>query len=199
MKKAVLFVAVFLTGITTQTFAQQNNVIYKPGTNNRYYDSQEISFVENGVLYLVNTIGTFHFREISKPYPDLRSRRNYNTIYYPSAPGHVNYIHNRRDNRSMIRTDQSGRIRAIGETTINYQRNGKVKRIGGITMQYHRGRLIRIGNMQIEYNRRGLIRNTIGYINRFNQRDWHEDWYTYNNDFDDDWFDYRDRKRKKKI
>ena len=65
MKKSILTVVLFLMGMTTQTFSQQNkNVAYNPGTYDRYYNSHEIRFVENGVLYLVATNGTFHFREL---------------------------------------------------------------------------------------------------------------------------------------
>jgi hypothetical protein len=205
MKKAVLFVAIFLMGMATQTFAQRhNNVVYNPGTNVRYYDAQEIRFVENGVLYSVATNGTFRFRTLQRPFTN--SRRGYTTNYYGMTPGEVVYVNERHNNRSQIRFDRYGRIGSIGETLISYQRDGKVRSIGCVPLQYRRGSLIRVGNLEVIYNRRGMIRNTIGYVNRYNKQYWHEDWYEYYNDWSDDWNDEwnddrnnrGDRKRNKK-
>lgn len=195
MKNAILFVAVFLMGIATQTFAQRNNKVdYKPGTEHRYYNTQEIRFVENGVLYSVATDGTFNYSVLNRPYQYSNSRRNYNTVYYNTAPGHVTYINRRHYTSPQVKIDRYGRIRSIGETLITYQRNGKVRSIGCVALQYHRGLLTRVGNLQIVYNRRGKIKSTIGHVNRYNQQYWHEDWYGYDSGYRDDY----DRKRNKK-
>lgn len=206
MKKVFLLVAVFLVGNATQTFSQhRHDVVYNQGTYDRYHNSQEIRFVENGVLYMVATDGTFRFRELHRPFQYSRARRNHNTIYY-SSPGHHNSVKYRRGYRSNIRTDRFGRIRSIGQTLITYKRNGSVKTIGCVSMQYFRGSLLRVGNLEIIYNRRGKIRNTIGHVNRFNRKYWHDSWYRNNNDWDgddwnddwdDDWDDYPNRKRNR--
>ncbi len=202
MKKSILTVVLFLMGMTTQTFSQQNkNVAYNPGTYDRYYNSHEIRFVENGVLYLVATNGTFHFRELHDPYGYRNGRRNYKTVYYNSVPGQVTYANSRRGYNNLIRTDRFGRIRSIGPTQITYKRNGKVRSIGCVTMTYHRGLLTSVGNLEIHYNRRGKIRKTTGHVNKYNRKYWHDSWYRNNNDWDDDdWDDDwgHDRVRKKK-
>ncbi|KAA3624036.1 MAG: hypothetical protein DWP94_04555 [Flavobacterium sp.] len=207
MKKSILLVVLFLMGMTTQTFSQQNkNVANYPGTYDRYYNSHEIRFVENGVLYSVATDGTFHFRELHDPYAYRNGRRNYKTMYYNSVPGQVTYVNSRRGNRNLIRTDRLGRIRSIGSTQITYKRNGKVRSIGSVTMTYNRGLLTSVGNLIVHYNRRGKIRKTTGYVNRYNRKFWHDSWYRHNNDWDgddwddgwdDDWGHDRNRKRKK--
>lgn len=214
MKKVFLLVAVFLVGITTQAFSQHNkNVAYYPGTYDRYCNSEEIRFVENDVLYMVAIDGTFRFRQLNRPYQYSRTRRNHRTVYYNSAPGHVTYSYGRRGYVSNIRTDRFGRIRSIGNTYITYQRNGKVKTIGCVTMQYHRGLLYSVGNLYVIYGRHGKIRKTKGHVNRYNKQYWHDSWYKNNNDWDDDdiydgwdddYNDYdddrgdRNRKRKRK-
>ena len=63
MKKVFLLVAVFLIGITTQAETKTNaeNVTINPGKKHRYTNAQEITFVENAVLYAVKTDGSFSF------------------------------------------------------------------------------------------------------------------------------------------
>lgn len=205
MKKSILLVALALMGMTTQTtLANHQDVSINPGNYDRYYNTQVIRFVENGVMYSVRTDGSFKFRVLRDPYQFRRGRSNHNVNYYPTAPGHNNY--NRRGFRPFIKTDRFGRIRSVGETLITYKRNGKVRSIGRVNLFYQRGRLVQIGNMQIIYNRRGKIRRVIGYVNRYNRKFWHGDWYRYNNDWEGD--DYRedwddddfrnDRKRERK-
>ncbi|MBT8275077.1 MAG: hypothetical protein KJO39_02950 [Bacteroidia bacterium] len=204
MKKSILLVVLFLMGMTTQTFSQRNrNVNHNPGNYDRYYNTHEIRFVENGVLYSVAVDGSFNFRQMYRPYNSNRGRRNFNTVYYNSAPGAVTYINTRPVEHYRVRYGRYGRIKSIGPTLIRYRRDGRVKSIGCVAMTYYRGSLSTVGNLQILYNRRGKIRNTIGHVNRYNKKFWHDDWYRYNRDRDDDdwddddWEDDRERRRKK--
>jgi len=200
MRKVIVLVAVFLVGITTQTFStNQLSVDQNPGKKHRYDKSQYIDFVENGVRYMVYTDGTFDFTIINPAHLYNRGRQNQNVIYYSSAPGSVYNYNKRRRFRSAIRTDRYGTIISIGSTLITYKRNGKVKSIGIVPLRYHRGTLVQVGNMEIFYNRNGRIRNTIGNINRFNRKTWHDDWYINNDcDIDDYWKnDFGDRRRKR--
>jgi len=209
MKKVTLLVVVFLVGMTAQ--AQKRYVdknVYQNQGNHRYYNSQVIRFVENGVLYKVATNGTFDFTILNRPYTSRpRGRRNHE-VNYNGTPGHI-YNGGRRS--GFIKTDRFGNIHSIGRTQITYKRNGKVRSIGRVPLYYKRGRLVQIGNMQIVYNRFGKIRDTHGIINRLNRKVWHDDWY-YLNDRNEDWFDNDDwdddwdddyfrgnRKRKKNI
>ena len=207
MKKSILLVALFLFGMTTQTFSQRiRNVDHIPGNYDRYYNSHEIRFVENGVLYSVATDGSFRFRPLYGPYHSQRGRWNYNTNYYNSTPGGVTYVNTRPIEQFRVRYGRHGRIKAIGPVLIRYRRDGRVKSIGCVAMSYHRGLLHSVGNLQIIYNRRGKIRTTIGHVNRYNKRFWHDDWYRNNNDWDgddfydewdDDWSHDRRRNRKR--
>ena len=52
-----------------------------------------------------------------------------------------------------IERDFRGRIRNVGNVFINYDRRGNVRRIGSIFLRYHRGRLVRVGDLRINYNR----------------------------------------------
>ena len=201
MKKVLLLVVVFLIGSTTQSIAQNHqNVQVKPGKKHRYYNSQEIAFVENGVLYSVRTDGTFSFNRIHRPYSYKERRNNHNVIYYPGTPGNSNYYKGRRGRgyNAKIKTNRYGQIIGIGRTCIFYKRNGKVKAIGSVPMQYFRGRLVSVGNLEIIYNRFGKIRSTTGHVNRNNRNNWHDDWYNeYNDDYEGDW-NRRSRKKKNK-
>lgn len=172
MKKVFLLVAIFLVGSATQTIAQNHqNVVTNSGNKHRYYNSQEIRFVEDGVLYTVSTRGELNFTFLQASNPYRVDRRNHNVIYYG------NDFNFRRNYRARVLKDRFGIIHRVGNTPIEYKRNGKVKRVGTIYFQYHRGLLVQVGNMQITYNRRGEIRDTQGYVNRLNRKLWHDDWY----------------------
>ncbi len=191
MKKSILLVGLFLFGMTTQTFSQRiRDVDHLPGNYDRYYNSHEIRFVENGVLYSVATDGTFKFRALYGKQFSQWNRRNYNINNISTTPGPVTYVNTRPVERFRVRYGRNGRINGIGSTLIRYRRDGRVKSIGSVAINYYRGLLSSVGNLQVVYNRRGKIRTTIGHVNRYNKKFWHDDWYRYNNDWDgDDFFD----------
>ncbi|MDC8003946.1 hypothetical protein POV27_07770 [Aureisphaera galaxeae] len=205
MKKVLLLVALFLGGMTTQLTAQHHgnhggHTTIKKGKKHRYYNSQSVRFVEDGVLFTVYTDGTFDFEEAAicgtpYQYQRQRQRQNRNVVYHGNSNnrrgrrGHINY------NRLRVKTDLYGNIIAVNNICIGYKRNGKVKQIGSVPIYHQRGFMVQVGGMTIEYNRFGEIRRTYGTINRFNRNVWHDDWYTYNdydNDWDDDWNDWDD-------
>ncbi|MCW9038034.1 hypothetical protein [Altibacter sp.] len=202
MRKAVFLVAVFLVGSTTQIFAQKNHRYeVQKGKKHRYYNAQEIRFVENGVLFTIATDGTFYYDFTGEAPVSNRPRRGYQVVYYNGAPGAVHYRTGRYHYKNAITTDRFGRVRSIRDTYITYQRNGKVKSIGSIYLRYHRGRLVQVGEMTLVYDRFGRIRDIIGYVNRYNKKLWHEGWYNYNNhgyECDDEYEDWNDRERKRK-
>jgi hypothetical protein len=204
MKKVFLLVALFLSGIATQAETNTNaeNVTIYPGKKHRYTNAQEITFVENGVLYAVTTDGSFSYEFLHLSQKDYR-RGGQKKVYYNKRRG--NHANHNNGRRTRITRDHYGNIISIGHSQITYQRNGKVKRIGKVPFQYYRGALVQVGNMEITYNRRGNIRDTYGYINRENRKQWHDDWYTYSDGRrdrnDTDWNDLErqhNRKRKSK-
>ena len=207
MKKVFLLVAVFLMGITTQAETNTNaeNVKLIPGTNNRYTSAQEITFVENGVLYAVTTDGSFSFEFLHPQQNDYRRGGQQQVYYYNGKKYKKAKKYNKHQGRrARIARDHYGNIIAIGRTQITYQRNGKVRTIGCVPLKYQRGLLVQAGNMAITYNRRGNIRDTYGFINRENRNGWNDDGYTYydgRRDNHNDWSDLErqhDRKRKSK-
>jgi len=186
MRNAVLLVALFLGGMTTQTIAQKHgNVNSKVGKKHRYYNSQSIRFVENDVLFTVFTDGTFSFTDqiVGRPYK--YDKRNTRTNYYGNKNRRVGA--HRRGNRPMrVKTDHYGTIIGVNNVCISYKRNGKVKQIGSVPIYHQRGQMVQVGGMTLQYDRFGDIRNTFGSINRYNKQVWHNDWYSYN-DYGNDW------------
>ena len=162
---------------------QKNGSINK-GEKHRYNNSDAVRFAENGVLFTVFTDGTFDFKKdkFATPY---RYGRNYKTNYYGKRNkrgkrGHgVNY-------KLDVKTDYYGNIVGINNICISYKRNGKVRQIGSVDIFHQRGRMVQVGGMSIAYNRFGEIRDTHGYVNRYNRKVWHDDWITYN-DRNNDW------------
>ncbi len=126
MRNALLLVALFLSGMTTQTIAQRHgNVTTKVGKKHRYYNSQSIRFVENDVLFTVFTDGTFSFTDQMVGRPYKYNKRNHNATYYGKKNRRVG-IH-RRGNRPMrVKTDFHGTIIGVNGICISYKRNGKV-------------------------------------------------------------------------
>lgn len=206
MKNALLLVALFLGGMTTQTMAQKHgNVKAKKGGKHRYYNGQSVRFVENDVLFTVFTDGTFSFTDqiVGKPY--RYDRRNYRTNYYGNKGRRGN--RHRYGNRPIrVVKDRYGYIIGVNNVCISYKRNGKVKQIGTVSIYHQRGYMVQVGGMTIQYDRFGGIRNTFGIINRHNDDFWHDDWYSYNdygNDYENDysnenWYGRRNRVKSRK-
>ncbi len=203
MRNSLLLVALFLGGMTTQTVTaqHQNDAVINKGNKHRYYNSQSIRFVENGVLFQVFTDGTFTFSEAYNGQPYIYGRTNHNVNYYN---GNGRRGNNRRyGNRPLrVKRDRFGTIVGVNGICIGYKRNGKVNQIGSVPIYHQRGNLVQVGGMTIEYNRFGSIRKTYGHINRQNRKVWHDDWITYNN-YDNNWNEHEvwnnriNRKRSK--
>jgi len=180
MKKAILLVAVFLGGITTQTFAQRRqNVTIQPENANHYSNTQSISFVEDGILFSVNPEGAFDFSFLeNRKNKHDKGYKNHKVNYYGKEKKN-HHDHSDYKKRGKIKTDDYGNIVKIGKTKIDYNRYGSVIQIGHVPLFYVHGRLQRVGNLEINYNRFGEIRDTRGFVNRHNSNSWHNDWYTY--------------------
>lgn len=188
MRNALLLVALFLGGITTQAIAQRHDgVVVKKGNKHRYYKSQSVRFVENGVLFTVYTDGTFSFTDQFYGKPYRKNRRVHKMNYYGKSRQHGKYRRGYRPIR--VDTDPFGNIIGVNGICISYKRNGKVKQIGTVPIFHKRGYMVQVGGMTLQYDRFGNIRNRFGIINRHNDDFWHTNWYTYNDYGDDDWDD----------
>jgi len=162
MKNALLLVAVFLGGITTQLMGQDVVLAKDDYKRHGRYDrphKRSVQFVEKGILYTLYTDGQFSFAQ---------------AYQYRPRGGHGSH---HRDIR--VKTNRRGEIVKINGTRIHYKRNGRVRQIGRIPIDYHRGRVMMVGGLSLEYNRRGLIKRTYGYVNRYNRPYYTNDWYSY--------------------
>ena len=205
MKSAVLLVALFLGGMTTQTIAQDHgNVTTKPGKKHRYYNSQSVRFVENDVLFTVFTDGTFSFTDQIVGQPYRYDKGNLKTTYYGNTGRRGLRTYGHRPIR--VKKDRFGNIVSVNDICISYQRSGKVQQIGTIPIYHKKGYMVQVGGMTLQYDRFGGIRNTFGIINRHNDDFWHNDWYVsndYGNDWENDdsneeWFGRRNRIQSRK-
>lgn len=173
MKKVILLAGLFLIGISAQAITNhQENVASTPGKHKRYNNAQNISFVENDIIFTVSTNGQFNFNVLNqKQHRNYRTRNNNHIGNYPQARSSGRYISNYQ--REYIKRDFYGNITQINRTPINYKKNGKVRSIGNVKLRYHKGRLIKVGGLDITYNRFGDIRDTFGFINTYNNF-WHD-------------------------
>lgn len=207
MRKVFILVVLFLGGITTQAVAQKkDHKNFNNGINHRYYNPESVRFVEDGILFTVYTDGTFNFTNQFNGSPYFNGRRNHQVANYGKRRGHLR----KRGwgNRPLyVKNDYFGNVILVNNVRITYQRNGKVAQIGCVPIVHRRGLLRQVGGMTLEYNRFREIRNAYGFVNRYNQQFWHENWYVYNDhgnyhyrndDWDDEdevWEGRRDRSK----
>jgi hypothetical protein len=167
MKKVHLFAIAFLVGITAQASINTAHSSATPqGNNDRYLNSQSVSFVEDGVMYEVFLNGSFQF---DLPF----NQNNYRGRKVKTRNGNAYGLSRQRVNRRIfnmpIFKDRHGVIHTIGQTQLTYNRYGRVNRIGSVKLNYSRGKLQSVGGMHIIYNRRGTVAHTIGHINAQNR------------------------------
>ncbi|MEO1031047.1 MAG: hypothetical protein AAFX55_06565 [Bacteroidota bacterium] len=197
MKKQVLFLAMVLLGMTSSTATTAGDAVLNREDlkHMRYRFAQPILFVERGIEFLIFPDGSFDFNTeafVTPPnnndYYYKRNRRGPNRAF--GAPGTWYDAGNRG---TLVRHDQLGRVRRIGNVFINYDRQGRIKRAGSVYMTYRRGQLRQVGGLRILYNRYGDIIGTRGHVNFSNQDCglWDNEGYTTGyfegNDYYDDW------------
>jgi len=108
------------------TVSAKNEDLNTNSFNNNFYYNDVINFYERGIEFFVFTNGEFDFDTSNSYVRGVRIKRDYN-----------------------------GMIRSVGNVFINYDHFGNVTRIGNIFMQYHSGRLTRVGDLRISYDRWG--------------------------------------------
>lgn len=153
MKKLAILVVLFLGGITAQ--ANVTNLDHSKKRGIRYNNAQTITFVQKGVTFFVHTNGEFDFNRT--PY---RGRRGYGI----NAPGQTYGVTYPYRDRGFVRYDRWGNISKVGRNYINYNRRGRVNQIGNISLRYHKGQLVKVGNMQVIYDRWGRLLRLEGNI-----------------------------------
>ncbi len=220
MKKVTLIFASLLLVVTSATAS--TTTVDNSGKDlritKRYRYTQPIMFVERGVEFLIFPNGEFDFNTelITRPFNDDvyyrqgNSRRSGINATF-GVPGTT--IRYTRPRGVLVLHDRFGRVRRIGNIFLNYDRNGRIKRVGSVYMTYRRGRLKRVGGLTIQYNHYGEIIGTHGFVNfnnqgcgicgttscsadHFNDGTWN-DWFD-DDQYDDDYYYYRKNGKKLK-
>lgn len=126
MKRGIILLGILLLGVISLQAKEVDRSIH---SKLFYTHTNGIQFIEGNIRFNIHLNGNFSFEELG--------RRHY------------------RRNAILIRRDRIGRITRVGDVWISYYRNGDVRRIGSVFIQYRRGRLSRVGNLWIRYNRYG--------------------------------------------
>ena len=177
MKNLVLLFTVLLMGLTTVTAAEKVSANQGDDLNmTRYRYAQPIMFVERGVEFLIFPNGSFDFNtNVENFYDDEDSyyrtsrprRTSVNATF--GAPGRHIQFSTPRDRGIRIIHDRDGKVRRIGNVFLNYTRSGKIKRVGSVYLNYNRGngRLTQVGGLRVNYNHWGEIMHVSGQVKPF--------------------------------
>ena len=206
MKTMVLLITGMLFGITTVT-ADINPALQGEDLNVNYYYDQPISFIERGVEFLIFPDGSFDFNtQLNTTSGDVyyrtnnskrssvnRTTRVNNTF---GAPGTHIFYGNVNPRGTLITHDRDGKVRRIGNVFLNYNRYDQIKRVGSVYLRYNRrGLLTQVGGLRIHYNRHGISHIT-GQVNRFNNYHINANPHYTN---DDDFYYYKKNGKTKKV
>lgn len=178
MKKLVIFMLGL--GFLIPSLTSANNF-----SNDSYYDNyQPIEFEENGILFFVFPDGAFEFEILRPRHIDLSIRfRN----------GHVSLGKNLP---VRIEQDHYGNILRIENVYIDYNRFGKVSRIGSVDIFYKRGMIHRMGYLNIVYHSGNRIQY-IDYINDYHRNYYYNKYYSNHHSYYDKHnykrYDYNER------
>ncbi|WNH12201.1 hypothetical protein [Thalassobellus suaedae] len=177
MKRTVLLFAGLLVGLTTASAKTLtiNNITNNLNKTKHYRNAEPITFVERGVEFLIFPDGSFDFNtninnNQNNIYYKSDSKRSSVNRTYSSRNTSIQYTSNYNRGVNIIR-DRNGKVRRIGNVFLNYDRYGKITRAGNVFMNYNRGRnntLTQVGGLHVNYNRWGEIINIRGQVNPFN-------------------------------
>lgn len=178
MKRLVLLFAIVLIGLNTAAATeltnQKNGNDLKKIKPNRY--SQPITFMERGVEFLIFPDGSFDFNTNTRnsyddAYYKSNSRRGNINVSYRGPNTNIQYTNTRINRGIDISRDRNGTVKRIGNVYLNYDRQGRITRAGSIFIDYDKGRhsyLSRVGGLRVDYNKWGEITKLRGQVNRFN-------------------------------
>jgi hypothetical protein len=173
MKKLVLFILVMGLAIPTIAASTLNH-----SYNNGYDKYRPIEFEEDGILFFVYPDGEFEFEVLYPRYVEVGFRfRN----------GHVKLGKNLP---LRIEQDPYGNIYRIENIFIDYNRFGKVSKIGSVNIHYNQGKIRTIGYMDIVY-RPNFVFECVGHVKNKN-------YYSYDNHYYKSENYYKPNKKKHK-
>ena len=185
MKRTLLLFAGLLIGLTTTTVTAQNRQKPKVNLNitQHYRYAQPIAFMERGVEFLIFPDGSFDFNTNANngfyddAYYKNNSKRGSVNAMYRGPNVNIQFSSNRVDRGVSIIRDRDGKVRRVGNVFLNYDRYGNITRVGSVFINYSRGLnpvVTQVGGLHVQYNHWGEIVSTRGYVNR-NNRNTHYD------------------------
>jgi hypothetical protein len=162
MKKITFLVAsILLMGGGVANATEKNNLSNERRVAVDFRNADPIVFTEGGIEFYVFTDGQFDFNTRSSARGNSfkpNKRGNGNKSYGPAASF-------RRDNYGVnVEYDRRGNITRVGNVSIYFDSNDRIKRIGSVQMSYNHFALEQVGGLEIIYNRRGQIVDTYGAV-----------------------------------
>ena len=157
MKKGLLLILGMLMMVSTVEATDGVRTNNKKDYNTRY-GSKSIQFLEKGIKYYVFPNGKFDFNT------NTRSRHTTQYVYRNGR----RYKTRVPFSKVRISRDYYGRIKSIGNTYINYNRHGKISRIGSISIDYRHRKMTRVGGLRIKYDHYGNVRHYGQVKHRYN-------------------------------
>jgi hypothetical protein len=162
MKKITFLVAsILLLGGGVANATERNNLSSERRVAVDFRNAEPIIFTEGGIEFFVFADGQFDFNTRSL------ARGNY---FKPNKRGNGNKNYGtaasfRRDNYGVkVEYDRRGNVTRIGNVSINFDSNDRIRRIGSVQMFYNRFALEQVGGLEIIYNRRGQVVDTYGSV-----------------------------------
>lgn len=182
MKKITLLVAsILLMGGGVANAAENSKFPQERRVAVDFRHADPIVFTEGGIEFYIFADGQFDFN--ARTYGrDKAFKAN------KRGNGHRNYgaasTYRENGHGVKVQYDRRGNVTRVGNVSIYFDSNDRVRRVGAVQMTYNRFALERVGGLEIIYNRRGQIVDMVGRVN--DRRG-----YVYNqqNDYDDR--DYR--------
>ncbi|GAA3641256.1 hypothetical protein [Flavivirga jejuensis] len=170
MKKLILLFAGLLIGLTTASATELNHQESENNLNirKRHRNVQPIVFVENGIEFLIFPDGSFDFKTNANNtyygnsyYKGNSRKRSVNTINGNSYNSNKKYV--------AVSRYRNGKVKRIGNVSLNYDRYGKITRAGSIYIDYNykKGTLSQVGGLRVAYNHKGKIIYTHGRVNHY--------------------------------
>ena len=159
MKRTLFLVAAsFVIGATVQASEHVSSAVEnsKPITRNYV---QPVIFVEQGIEFLIYPDGTLDFN--TTPSSVRLNGRHVSQVYYTSRDLYGTGANYRK---GYVQYNRNGQVAQIGGISIAYTHNGQVNRIGDIPVKYKKGALDKVGNLKMHYDRSGRIYKQTGSI-----------------------------------
>ncbi|NQX84716.1 MAG: hypothetical protein HRT67_02140 [Flavobacteriaceae bacterium] len=184
--------SLFIGCIATLAHAKVENYTNDNGKKtrltNRYHYTQPIMFMERGIEFMIFPNGEFDFNtEIlssdfnSNVYYRNSNRRSTRNTTYGAPRQYYNYTNPKG---TLVLHDRYGRIRRIGNVFLSYDSRGRIKRAGTVYMRYRNGLLRQVGGLTLQYNTYDQVIGSQGQVNftrpdfdcfDFNDDKWVED------------------------